>query len=287
MSAVVAIQEALTFRPIELRDAAGGLRLSQAVSWPYRVEDWQMAIGLGGGVVATRGEDIVATALWWPYGQTYATLGMIIVSPDLQGGGIGRRLMQGLLEQSAGRTLLLNATVAGEPLYEKLGFVSCGGVRQHHGIVPALAAPVLSPQERLRPAGMADLPLLERLDLQATGLPRRPLLEVLLGCGQAIVLERDGMPVGFSILRRFGRGLSIGPVIANDSAQARILIDHWLHAQQGQFVRIDIPVSSGLDAWATQRGLKFAGPVTTMVRGDKPLATGPAILYGLVNQALG
>ena len=61
-----------------------------------------MVIGLGHGVVATLGAEIVATALWWPYGETHATLGMIIVSPDHQGAGIGKRLMQGLFEQTQG-----------------------------------------------------------------------------------------------------------------------------------------------------------------------------------------
>jgi GNAT superfamily N-acetyltransferase len=280
-------QEALILREVALADAAAGQMLSQAVGWPHRVEDWEMLIGLGHGVVATLGEEIVATALWWPYGETHATLGSIIVSPAHQGGGIGKRLMSALFEQTQGRSLLLNATVAGEPLYARNGFVSWGSVHQHHGISRADVAPVLQPGETLRLGGPSDLPLLERFDMEATGLPRKPALEVLLDCGECIVLERDGEAVGFSILRRFGRGHVIGPVVAANAGDAQTLIAHWLYERRGQFLRIDVTVNTGLEDWLTQNGLKPAGPVTGLVRGEKPVSPGPARLYAVINQALG
>ncbi len=280
-------QEALILREVAPADAAACQALSRAVGWPHRVEDWEMLIDLGHGVVAALGEEIVASALWWPYGETHATLGSIIVSPAQQGGGIGKRLIRALLEQTQGRSQLLNATVAGEPLYARNGFVPWGGVLQYHGESRLDAAPVLQPGEILRLGGPDDLPLLERFDTQATGLPRKPALEVLLACGACIVLERDGEPVGFSVLRRFGRGHVIGPVVAANGGDAQTLIAHWLYERRGQFVRIDVPLDTGLEDWLTQSGLKSAGPVTSMVRGEKPVPSGPARLYAVINQALG
>ena len=283
----IAPQEALILREVAPADAAACQALSRAVGWPHRVEDWEMLIDLGHGVVATLGEEIVASALWWPYGETHATLGSIIVSPAQQGGGIGKHLIRALLEQTQGRSQLLNATVAGEPLYARNGFVPWGGVLQYHGVSLAAASSVLQPGETLRLGGPDDLPLLERFDTQATGLPRKPALEVLLACGECIVLERDGEPVGFSVLRRFGRGHVIGPVVAANGGDAQILIAHWLHERRGQFVRIDVPLDTGLEDWLMQSGLKHAGPVTSMVRGEKPVPLGPGRLYAVINQALG
>ncbi|MGO4738794.1 GNAT family N-acetyltransferase [Bosea sp. 2KB_26] len=280
-------QETLLLREISMADALACHALSRAVNWPHRAEDWEMVIGLGRGVVATLGQEIVATALWWPYGETHATLGMIIVSPAHQGGGIGKRLMQALFEQAQGRSLMLNATAAGEPLYAKLGFVPCGGVQQYQGEAPAIAAPVLQAGLSLRLGRQADLTLLERLDRQATGLVRKPMLEMLLACGECIVLERDGQPMGFSILRRFGRGLVVGPVVATTRDDAQILIAHWLHEQRGQFLRVDIQADSGLADWLRECGLSPAGAVTSMVLGNKPNPVGPMRLYALANQALG
>ncbi|MCV9941123.1 GNAT family N-acetyltransferase [Boseaceae bacterium BT-24-1] len=283
----IAAPEALTLRPIGMGDAASCAELSRRVGWPYRREDWEFSIGLGGGVVGVRDGKLVASALWWPYGESHATLGMIIVAPEAQGGGIGRRLMQALLVQAEGRSLMLNATAAGEPLYAKSGFQPCGGVRQQHGHVLAVAAPELGAGERLRPASFTDLPILERLDRAATGLERGPTLAALLGCGECRVLERAGQPVGFSILRAFGRGHAIGPVVAADEADARTLIACWLHGRTGQFIRVDLPLGSGLGDWLTQHGLAPAGDVVAMVRGDLPAAPGPARLHALINQALG
>jgi GNAT superfamily N-acetyltransferase len=280
-------QETLVLREISARDASACATLSRAVGWPHRVEDWEMVIGLGHGVVATLGGEVVATAQWWPYGETHARLGMIIVSPDHQGAGIGKRLMQGLFEQTKARSLMLNATAAGEPLYVRYGFAPCGGVSQYHGEAAAVAAPSMQKGETLRLGGTADLPVLERLDRQATGLPRRAVLAALLERGECVILERDDKAIGFSILRRFGRGHVVGPVVAPDEADARALIAHWLHGRQGQFVRVDIRVGSDLGDWLVERGLKPAGTVTAMVRGEAPVAAGPARLYALVNQALG
>lgn len=279
--------EALTLRAIGIGDAALGAELSRRVGWPYRREDWEFAIGLGGGVVGVRDGKLVASALWWPYGKSHATLGMIIVAPEAQGGGIGRRLMQALLVQAEGRSLMLNATAAGEPLYAKSGFRPCGGVRQQHGHVLAFAAPQLGAGERLRPASSADLPILEHLDRAATGLERGPSLAALLRCGECLVLERAGQPVGFSVLRAFGRGQVIGPVVAADEADARMLIACWLHGRTGQFIRVDLRLGSGLGGWLEQVGLAPAGDVVAMVRGDLPAAPGPARVHALINQALG
>jgi hypothetical protein len=281
------IRDSAVLRDIAPADAAICAGLARAVGWPHRAEDWEMAIELGRGVVATLGEEVVATALWWPYGEHHATLGMIIVSPEHQGAGIGRQLMQALFAQAEGRSLLLNATVAGQPLYEKLGFVLCGAVRQYQGEVGAVAEPILSEGAVLRPATLADLPVLTQLDAAATGLPRGPLLRAVLSAGEGTVLMRGGEAAGFSMVRRFGRGLVIGPVVAADLADAQALLAHGLQARQGQFVRVDVEDGSPLADLLTGAGLKPVDRVNSMVRGSLPTPTGPVRRYTLASQALG
>lgn len=283
----IATPDVLTLRPIGMGDAASCAELSRRVGWPHRREDWEFVIGLGHGVVGEWNGKLVATGLWWPYGESHATVGMIIVAPEEQGAGIGKRLMQALLGQAEGRSLMLNATVAGEPLYARLGFRPCGGVSQYHGLVRAVAPPELGAGERLRPGGPADLATLERLDREASGLERGPVLAALLQCGECLVLERAGQPVGFSILRAFGRGQVIGPVVAADETDARTVSACWLHGRAGEFIRADLQLGSGLSDWLVQHGLAPAGDVTAMVRGDLPAASGPARLHALITQALG
>lgn len=279
--------EALTLRAIRMDGAAPCAELSRRVGWPHRREDWEFVIGLGHGIVGERDGKLVATGLWWPYGERHATVGMIIVAPEEQGAGIGKRLMQTLLAQVGERSLMLNATIAGKPLYVRLGFRPCGGVSQYHGHARAVAAPEPGAGKRLRPGSPTDLAMLERLDREATGLERGPVLAALLECGECLVLEQAGQPIGFSILRTFGRGQVIGPVVAADETDARTLIAGWLHGRTGQFIRADLQLGSGLSAWLEQHGLAPAGDVTAMVRGDLPAAPGPARVHALITQALG
>ncbi|KRE02075.1 hypothetical protein ASE63_06775 [Bosea sp. Root381] len=279
--------EAAILRAVASSDAAACEALSRAVGWPHRAADCAMAIGLGHGVVAELSGEVVAVGMWWPYGDSHATVGMIIVSPDHQGAGLGRRVMQALLAQAEGRSLMLNATVAGQPLYERLGFTAHGEVCQYHGEVLEVAAPVLANGTLLRAALPADMPVISRLDRAASGLERGALLASLLERGECVLIERDGRPVGFSILRRFGRGLVVGPVIADNDGDARALVAYWLHGRTGQFIRVDIRADASFADWLIQRGLEPAGSVIAMVRGRLPVAPGPARLYGLANQALG
>lgn len=280
-------QAAAVLRDIAPGDAPACAVLSRVVGWPHRVEDWEMAIGLGSGVVICLGSEIVATALWWPYGDCHATLGLIVVSPEHQGAGLGRRLMQGLFAQAKGRSLLLNATVSGKPLYERSGFVSYGAVCQHQGEVLAVAAPSPGEGATLRAADVSDLPVLDRLDHAATGLARGALLRAVMERGECVVLERAGKVAGFGMLRRFGRGLVIGPVVAEGDADARALVAHWLRGQQGQFLRIDVHEGSPLSDWLASCGLKLVDCGTSMVRGTLPLAQGPVQLHALASQAFG
>lgn len=277
----------LTLRPAALSDADACQRLSAAVGWPHRREDWEFALALGQGFTLSIEDAVVAIGLWWGFGATHATLGTIIVAPDRQGQGIGKLMTERLIAATEGRTLGLVATPQGEPLYARHGFVAIDEVRQHQGDWPDLAAPVLAANEVMRPATAADLPLLAQLDGEATGLPRAPVLEALLACGHAILIERAGAPAGFGFLRRHGRGWLIGPVVALDDAAACNLIAALLAGRRGDFVRIDVPARSGLGAWLGERGLPLVASGVVMERGAAPIAPGPAHRFALVSQAMG
>ncbi len=286
-STLTALTSNVRLRPFCASDLEAAQALSAGVNWPHRVEDWQFAFAHGTGVVAERDGSVVGTALRWLWGTDRATLGLVIVSPALQGHGIGRRLMTALLQDSGRRNVLLHATAEGEPLYERLGFRSIGSIRQHQGISAKTARPALAEGERLRPVDRHDADVLATLDVKAAGLPRPSLLRRLLNEEEVVVFDRDGEAVGFSVLRRFGRGHAIGPVVAPDMASARALIAHWCHLYAGNFLRIDVDAESGLPEWLESLGLQHAGRVTAMVRGRLP-PRGPACGgWALITQAMG
>ena len=117
----------------ETRHVPGALKLSQEMGWPYRSEDWEFAARVGEGLVLERSGEVIGAAMWWNYGQAYASAGMIIVTASAQGGGYGSRLFNGLLESTDGRNVLLNSTEEGLTLYRRRGFTEWGAVHQHQG----------------------------------------------------------------------------------------------------------------------------------------------------------
>lgn len=277
----------LVLRPLTEADLPAASALTGSFRWPHRLEDWAFMHALGHGLAAEQDGRLVATGLLWPYGEGRAALGMVGVSAGLQGQGIGRAVMQGLLKLAGTRSVGLYATEAGEKLYRQLGFVPFGAARQFQGTTFQSTLQPLAKGERLRPTGRSDPDALAALDHAATGLDRTALVRALLEAGTVVMLDRGGAPAGFAVLRRFGRGQVIGPVIAADAASAKALIGHFLNLSPGQFVRVDVPEASGLVPWLAGLGLSDAGRAIHMVRGPVPDPAGPVRSFALASQAFG
>lgn len=255
--------------------------------WPHREEDLEKLLAIGSGLVAEVDGKTCGTIMSWRFGQSFAMIGVIIVAVAQQGRGLGRRLASAMLQQLEGATVILNATDEGLSLYSKLGFVPLGEVRQHQGIAPVQPLVELRPGERVRPMGAADAAALEALYASATGMDRKALLDALLADGSAVVLSCEHVQTGFAVMRRFGRGWLIGPVIAPDATGAKALIAHWLGTQTGSFCRIDVPQATGLGPWLEDVGLPEVGHVTRMALGPAPVSGDDVAIFGLAAQALG
>jgi len=282
----------LHYRRMTEADIPAAHQLSLAVRWPHRLEDWQFVQRLGAGYVAEvdgpDGAQLVGTALCWSHGATFASLGMVIVSPDHQGQGIGKKLMSlALGELGSQRTVLLHATEAGKALYESYGFSAFGTVQQHQGTVfktPLMQLPV---GERIRPLGARDGAKIAALAARAAGMPRATVMSALLEAAEGVVIDRYDEVIGFALLRRFGHGYAIGPVVAPDIERAKALIAHWTGTYGGAFLRIDTNEQCGLGPWLTELGLVPVASVLTMARGEPPLCDPGMKVFGLINQALG
>jgi len=263
----------------------GALKLSQEMSWPYRIEDWDVALQLGKGFVLERAGTVIGTAAWWLYGETHASAGMIIVAKAAQGRGYGARLMDALLTSAHPRTIALNSTAEGIMLYQRRGFVPIGIIHQHHGIPDERYEPPRS--GLVRSIATSDFGAITRLDREATGLERRRMLDKLLQSGDGYVLERDGMARGYAISRLFGRGHVIGPVIAESPTDARMLIEAALARLGSVFVRIDTSATSQLGEWLESIGLQLVSDATTMILGTPAPSSGPACVFAIPNQSFG
>lgn len=269
-------------------DIDGVLALSQAVEWPHRRDDWKLAQALGHGILAEENDRIIGCAFWWDYGDTFATCGGIIVSPSMQGRGLGRALMGRLLEAAGQRAVLLSATEAGLRLYQSFGFEIIGTAHQYRAQIPGTPDhSEIESDKAVRDARADDLPEMVRIDRQAVGVKRRRLIEEFNRLGSAAVIERDGVIQGFAMCRPFGRGYAVGPVIARTEGDARLLIGHFIKANAANILRVDVTGDSTLGDWLTAQGLPEVDVETLMVRGHRPPVAGPEQAFGLASRSFG
>jgi GNAT superfamily N-acetyltransferase len=273
------------YRSMTAADLPAAHELSVQLKWPHRLEDWAMLQRVSDGFVVLDGERLIGTAFACPQGD-YTTIGLVIVSNDYQGQGIGRRLMEMALKACRSSTPLLNATLAGAPLYASQGFVEFGHVQQHQGQaqVPALTA--LAEGETCRTLNADDHAALIALANAGSGLDRREILRDVQ-VEHAVGIERDGRLRAIALLRPFGRGRCIGPVVAETLDQAKYLIGTLLAEVPDAFVRIDIPAECGLNDWLEQAGLKCIDTVARMAMGEPPKASADVHAFALITQAIG
>jgi len=275
----------VSLRPMTEVDIPAAHALSVLLGWPHRLEDWQMMLRLSHGVVLEEGGKIIGTAFCCVQGR-YSTIGLVIVADSHQGRGLGRRLMEAALAAGGTATATLTATSQGAPLYEKLGFVTYGALAQHHGVLetsPAVRSPIA-----VRPLRADEHVAVQALAQAASSFTRGAVLdEVLKIAERVLVVEEGGLLTGLAVLRPFGRGLMIGPVIAGSTAQAQALIESVLVHCAGRFVRIDVTAGSGLSEWLASVGLPNVDRPVQMTRGKAPGGDGQVTQVGVVTQALG
>ncbi|MCQ2006261.1 GNAT family N-acetyltransferase [Rhizobium sp. NRK18] len=274
----------VAFGPEHIDEA---IALSRAESWPHRREDWAMAQKLSAGAVATNSDGrVTGTTFMTPFGNDYATINMVIVDKSMRGLGLGRRLMERAFELAGERPLRLIATKEGLPLYEKLGFVATGTIRQHQGEVGRVELP-----EGVEDMQAGDVEAVRALDREAYNADRSALLDTLLDLGQiAVVRKGDGGDEvdAWAAIRPFGRGEVIGPVIAPDLETAWALIAYFASSRQGSFLRIDTGSETGLAPLLSEIGLAHVGGGVAMRRPLIEDAGEPKRkVFALVSQALG
>lgn len=268
--------------PMAATDLDAVATLVTAIRWPHRRADVQALIELGHGRIAHDPADgrLLGVGLWWPFGERAARIGLVIVDPAIQGRGLGRRMVETLISDAA-RPVMLLATRAGRPLYDKLGFVETGAVCQHQGEYRGKAVR----DQRIRPATASDLTAILRVDAEATGLDRAQVLRHLMGVGRTAVLADGEAVAGYAVERAFGCGSVIGPIVAPAEADAIALFDAL--AAPG-FVRVDRAAgATALGRHLASRGLALDSESAAMVLGGWPAALTPPRLFALASHALG
>ncbi|MGJ5177609.1 GNAT family N-acetyltransferase [Bradyrhizobium oligotrophicum] len=278
---------------IDTVDVAQLLALSVSVRWPHRAEDWQLMRSLGRGFVAL--DEIgraCGSAMWFPYTDGFAAVGMVITAPRLQALGAGHWLMTRVMAECGARTLRLNATHAAYRLYRSLDFIRQRTLYQCQGQAAGAAAEAVA-AHGVRQLTEAELSLVIDGDAQAYGVPRTKLMTALFQRSRGYGLFRSGQLAAFALCRPFGRGHVIGPVVASSDADAIAVVAPHVAAHAGRFLRLDTHGEGDeFRGFIASAGLALFDTVTTMslggdVVGAEQTSDGRPMTYAVVSQAFG
>ena len=117
----------VTLRQMQPSDLSAADALRAAAGWNQTLDDWQRFITCEprGCFVAERGGAVVGVATTICYGIKLGWIGMLLVHPDQRRCGIGSQLLTRsieFLEERGVKCVKLDATPAGQPVYERFGF---------------------------------------------------------------------------------------------------------------------------------------------------------------------
>ncbi|MBO9467816.1 GNAT family N-acetyltransferase [Tropicibacter sp. R15_0] len=263
--------------------------LTVGVYWPHRARDLELLTQIGEGYLAL---DEVGRALGssmkFEYGSDFAMIGMMTTAPRLQSKGTGRWLLNKIMDECSGRDMRLTATRAGYRLYEQSGFIPVAPVRQQQGIARRIYLPEGAEGLTVRLAEDGDWQGILDLDQHAFGADRSHALACLQAKSECFVAEQAGRLTGFAMVRNFGKGQVIGPVVAENDQMAIQVVAPIIQSREGKFLRLDTPAAEGeFSAFLSAAGLGVYDTVTEMRIGPNRRADTGAVLYGLAAHTLG
>jgi ribosomal protein S18 acetylase RimI-like enzyme len=282
--------------PIEIRclapaDLPAADKLRAAAGWNQTLADWQRMVALdpAGCFVATAAGEVVGTATTASYGLDLAWIGMVLVDPSRRNRGIGRRLLLHCLEylRAQGvRCIKLDATPAGQALYEKLGFEVEWPLARW--MRPGSRGGATQPDD-ISIAAEHDVAAIEQLDGEVIGVVRRDLLRGLWEYSLGAVASRraDGDLDGFGFRRDGVDADYIGPIVARTERTGRAIVAHLLGPTRRP-VFWDIPEPcGGAVTLATELGFTRQRPLVRMHLGADVHSGDPHLLWAISDPATG
>jgi len=238
----------IVFRSIQSEDIANCKLLSDAEGWNQTEKDWQLLVGDQQNIclLAEKEHQIIGTATAMNYSGKVAWIGMVLVEKSYRGKGIGKMLLSNLLnELRLFKSVKLDATPAGQPLYEKLSFKNEYLIHRmttpsinnfqpfHSGITPE---PVL----------ISDIPEIIAYDTSVFGAERTTLITSLINdnCDNFWYIKRNRRITAFALGRQGRKYYQIGPVFASSLIETLIILSQTLLKLAGNPVVVDVPAQN-------------------------------------------
>jgi len=278
-------------------DVPAGLRLSSLAGWNQTAADWHRFLDASpdGCFVAEIDEKVCGTATTISYAGRFAWIGMVLVDPEYRKRGVGTQLLRKTVEYLDQRgipTLKLDATPQGQPIYEKMGFITEYQIERW--ILKRPEDQIVKPS----PANLVAITddqlsaILEK-DRDVFGADRSHLLRSLhaenpeFTIGVFELFEHSAAR-GYAFGRRGSFADHLGPWMAESRAAAEKLIDEFLRRSQRETLIVDCLTANPFAMELLRaRGFTPSRVLTRMHRGSNAFPGKPESLCAILGPEFG
>ncbi len=260
----------IKIRQMTIDDVQLGLELTGQAGWNQTESDWLRFLKMEpeGCFAAELGGRTVGTTTTCAF-EGVAWIAMVLVDVDYRGKGVGTELLKyalNYLDKRKVKTVRLDATSAGQPIYEKLGFALEYQLARFEGIAPSGKRGTLV--TKAVPAIYASI---IEFDKWTTGTNRGKMLRRFFEefPEDIRIIQHGDKIAGFIMTRPGANAVQIGPCIATLDAGS-VLLQDALNRCAAEQVFIDIPVDNAEAVKVAEpSGLRIQRYFMRMYRGER------------------
>lgn len=206
------------------------------------------------------------------YGGAFGFMGLFIVRADHRNHGLGRQLWLYRRDRlrrrlQTGAIIGMDGVLAMVPFYQRGGFEFSSLDLRFEGTAEG------TPSEAVRPLDAWSFASVDHFDRLHTPAPRTEFLRrwIQQPGSHAVGIGGPDLLTGYGVARPCESGFKVGPLFAQNAAEARQLLGTLLSRIRGQRVQLDVPESNpaGL-ALARDFGLQESFRCARLYHGGIP-----------------
>ncbi len=281
----------VALRPMTEADIPLGMRLKRLAHWNQLEGDWRMLLAASGGgnFVALHNGTAAGTVTTVTYQDHFSWIGMVLVDPANRRCGVGTALLTAAVDYAgAFGPVRLDATPAGEKLYDALGFreesrLARYECRNFAAVPPAAAL-------RTKPITARSINAVATYDAQIFGAERKSVLKSLQSMAPELgyVAMEGKAIIGFCLGRAGEDFTQIGPVVADSPTVAAALLYQALAQCRGQDVIIDsLDRQAAFNGVLAELGFQVQRPFIRMCKGKLKHPGVPQMQFAIAGPEVG
>ncbi|AKP49932.1 GNAT family N-acetyltransferase [Cyclobacterium amurskyense] len=219
-------------REMQVEDLNDAMRLKSEEGWNQTRFDWELFLTNNPDLclVVIADDKVVGTVCSFSYKGKLAWIGMMLVDRMYRRKGISKKLMREVIQRlGTNQTIKLDATPAGQMVYEQLGFVKEYSL--FRWVRPQGKSQIWGfPTEEVLKIEEEDFEAILSYDKKVFGADREEVLQQLFANfpNGAFMVKRDQEIEGFMFCRPGSKFLQFGPLVATNDKVAQVLISKAL-----------------------------------------------------------